>query len=145
MFHVNQKVWCALFGEGVVTKVRTNSPTFPVLVQFEKELEHYTSDGKYLLHAAQTLFPYPVEIVKKAEKPSINWEHVSNEFSYLAEDSDGAAYLYENKPYTDQDAWGVSDSFGEVAEASMFASYVKGTCDWKDSLIQRPDGDNHDD
>ena len=145
MFQVNQKVWCAMHGEGVVTKVRTNNTIFPVLVRFEEELEHYTLDGKYLLHAAQTLFPYPVEIVKKAAKPSINWEHVSNEFNYLAEDPDGAAYLYEKKPFTAQDVWGVSDSLSEVAEAFMFASYVKGTCDWKDSLIQRPESDSHDD
>ena len=83
------------------------------------------------------------KIVKKAEKPSINWEHVSIKFNYLAEDSDGAVYLYEKKPYTAQDVWGVSDSFSEVTEAYMFASYVKGTCDWKDSLIQRPKGDSH--
>jgi hypothetical protein len=95
------------------------------------------------LHAAQTLFPYPVEIAKKIEKPSINWEHVSNEFNYLAEDSEGGVFLFEKEPFVAGNMWGAYE--GEVAEASMFASYVKGTCDWKDSLIQRPDGDNHDD
>lgn len=140
MFKVGQKVWCAMFGEGVVTKILTCYNPLPVVVCFGDMLEWrgYTIDGKYQSHAAQTLFPYPVEIIKKVAKPSINWEHVNSKFNYLAEEPEGGAFLSEEEPFiAASSAWGVTS--GEVVEAHMFASYVKGTCDWKDSLIKRPE------
>ena len=145
MFKVGQKVWCVMFGEGEVANINTSNDSYPVVVIFRGKVEDYTSDGKYRVDAAQTLFPYPVEIVRGVTKPSINWEHVDSEFNYLAEDSDGAALLYKEEPFAAEDEWGVSSGFSEVAEAHMFASYVKGTCDWEDSLIKRPTGDSHDD
>ena len=33
MFKVKQKVWCAIYGAGVVTKVDTSNTLFPVLVR----------------------------------------------------------------------------------------------------------------
>ena len=33
---------------------------------------------------------------------------------------------------------GLMDEVIEVVQAHMFASYTKGTCDWKESLIERP-------
>ena len=139
MFKVKQKVWCAMYGAGVVTKVDTSNTLFPVLVRIGEALERYTLDGKYQLNALQTLFPYPIEIVKKAEKPSIDWDHVAPKYKYLSEDSDGIAFLYDEEPYvaSDASAWRVQSN--EVVEADGFASYTKGTCNWKDSLIKRPD------
>ena len=138
MFEAGQKVWCAMYGAGKVTKIRTDDTVYPVVVLLSDGLKRYTIDGKYQSHAAQTLFPYPVEIVKKVTKPSINWEHVAPEFNYLAEDSEGNAFLSEKEPFIAATAvWGVYS--GETAEANMFASYIKGTCDWKDSLIKRPE------
>ena len=128
-----------MFGAGEVTKIDTSNTIFPVLVRVGGMLERYTLNGKYQLHATQTLFPYPVAIVKEAEKPSIDWDHVAPKFNYLAEDSEGSAFLYEEEPYvsTDTSAW--YPQSGEIVEASGFASYTKGTCDWKDSLIKRPE------
>lgn len=137
MFKVGQKVWCVMFGEGVVVRILTPDNDFQVVVDFDGKQEHYTLGGKYCSWALQVLFPYPVEIVKKVMKPSINWEHVAPEFNYLAEDSNGDAFLYEKEPFITMTAFGSRG--GELAEAHMFASYVKGTCDWKDSLIKRPE------
>jgi hypothetical protein len=142
MFKAGQKVWCVMFGEGVVTNISTSNACYPVVVSFGGKVEDYTSDGKYRTDAAQTLFPCPVEIVKEVTKPSIDWEHVSSEFNYLAEDSEGGAFLFEKEPFVAGNMWGAYE--GETAEAHMLASYVKGTCDWKESLIQRPAGDSHD-
>ena len=138
MFEVGQKVWCAMLGEGVVTQILTSDTPFPVEVNFGDALDYYNQGGKYRSGAAQTLFPYPVEIVKKVTKPSINWEHVAPVFNYLAEDSEGDVYLYGEEPYvaTDASAWYAQSD--EVVEASGFASYTPGTCDWKDSLVARP-------
>ena len=138
MFKVGQKVWCAMFGEGEVTKIITNNTCYPVEVSFGGSIpEHYTLDGKFHSWNNQTLFPYPVEIVKKVSKPYINWEHVDSKFNYLAEDSCGTAFLYKEEPFIASTSWGIQS--GDVAEVFMFASYVKGTCDWEDSLIKRPE------
>lgn len=143
MFKVNQPVWDVMFGEGVVTKFSTGETRYPLVVEFPgTSVEHYTLDGKYMVYAAQTLFPYPVEIAKKVIKPSINWEHVDSKFKYLAEDPCGSAFLYEEKPFTALTSWGIQG--GEAVEAFMFASYAKGTCDWRESLVKRPEGNSHD-
>ena len=104
--------------------------------------EHYTLGGKYCSWSLQVLFPYPVEIIKKITKPSINWDHVDRRYNYLAEDPCGSASLYEEKPFIALTSWGIQG--GEAVEAFMFASYEKGTCNWKESLVKRPEGDNHD-
>ena len=139
MFKVGQKVWCAMHGEGVVTKIFNKKTQFPVEVMLGELPEYYTLDGKFQVCAAQTLFPYPVEIVKKVTKPSINWDHVAPKYKYFSEDSEGNAFLYEEEPYvaTGASAWYAQSD--EVVEANGFASYVKGTCDWKDSLVERPE------
>ena len=145
MFGVGQKVWDALHGEGRVVEVEEYAPNYPVIVDFGDGTRiSYTRDGKVnkaLKHPS--LYPYPVEIVKKVAKPCINWEHVDSKFKYLAEDPCGAASLYEDEPFTALNSWGIHG--GEAVEAFMFASYVKGTCDWKESLVKRPTGDSHDD
>ena len=140
MFIENQTVWCAMFGKGVVARINPKGAKFPVVVSFGGLMERcYSLEGKYeQLYATQpTLFPYPIEIVKKITKPSVNWEHVRSEFNYLAEDADGGVFLYEDKPFTATETWTVDN--GELAEAHMLASYTKGTCDWKDSLVKRPE------
>ena len=143
MFQIKQKVWCVMFGAGEVTQIINNGGQYPLLVEFPgKRVEGYTLDGKYRLDARPVLFPHPVEVIKKVTKPSINWEHVDSKFEYLAEDPSGSAFLYEEKPFIALTSWGIQG--GEAVEAFMFASYEKGTCNWKESLVKRPEGDNHD-
>ena len=142
MFIENQTVWCAMFGKGVVARISRKGAKFPVVVNFGGLMERcYSLEGKYeQLYATQpTLFPYPVEITKKVVKPSIDWEHVDSKFNYLAEDSSGDVFLYEKEPFitTEASAWCAQND--GIAEANGFASYVKGTCDWKDSLVKRPE------
>ena len=138
MFSVGQKVWCVIFGAGTVVEVTHG--VYPVKVRFKNgEVEAYTSEGHLVVrHGNRALFHHPVKIVQdeSAAKPSINWEHVSSEFNYLAEDADGGVFLYEDRPFTATETWTVDN--GELAEAHMLASYSRGTCDWKDSLIERP-------
>ena len=72
---------------------------------------------------------------KALTKPSINWDHVAKQFEYMATDSSGLTFLYKEKPEL--------RSLCYVSElgctlASGFASFVQGTCDFKDSLVQRP-------
>ena len=142
MFSTGQTVWCLIYGQGVVTDVdnERTEETYSVFVKFQNYDElhiSYTMEGRFHNQGNITLFPYPVEVVKATTKPSIDWSHVSPEFNYLAEDADGRVFLYEDKPFTATETWTVNN--GELAEAHiMFASYTKGTCDWKESLIERP-------
>lgn len=69
-------------------------------------------------------------------KPSINWEHVSDKYKFLARDSTGVAWLYGKEPTLVEGFWDVS--LGEFALADSHASYDAGTCDWEDSLVVRP-------
>ena len=140
MFKVNQKVWCAIYGAGVVARIRQEEVDYPVVVVFNRNdgesVVTYTSDGKYPEAGNVTLFPYPVEIVKAVTKPSIDWDHVSEDFQYLAQDSNGVCYLYTGKPSQGECQW-VTNML--CTPAIHFASFTPGTCDWRDSLVKRPD------
>lgn len=75
--------------------------------------------------------------VKELTKPSINWDEVSDEYNWLACDGDGRVYLYEHPPEIDEES-GVWCSNCSFTNASAFKSFIKGNCDWEESLIQRP-------
>lgn len=68
--------------------------------------------------------------------PSIDWSHVHPDFNYLATDDTGDTYLYEMIPSAcDGGHWGAG---GPCSPAISHASFKPGTCDWKDSLVERP-------
>ena len=140
MFKVNQEVWCAIYGAGVVQRIRQESGVkYPVIVLFNNGDENavaYTNDGKYHNEGNVTLFPYPVEIVKATTKPSIDWSHVSEDFQYLAMDSGGLHRLFAEKPEPMSVEW---TTHALYIYAEHFASFSAGTCHWRDSLVKRPD------
>ena len=139
MFEVGQKVWDAAVGEGVVADIR-DEYRYPVVVAFRDEIERtYTKDGRSAKsNENPSLYPYPVEIVKKVTKPSINWEHVRGEYKFLAQDVNGNAWMYCTEPGIGEDHWFTAS--GECAKAHSYASYTPGTCNWEDSLVTRPEG-----
>ena len=141
MFKVDQKVWCAIYGAGVVKRIRQEGVVdYPVVVVFNRNDDEnvvtYTLDGKYHDEGNVTLFPHPIEIVKATIKPSINWSHVSKDFRYLAMDEDGEFYLYSDKPLQGNQQWVSNLTY---TPAIHFSSFTPGTCDWEDSLVKRPD------
>ena len=71
-------------------------------------------------------------------KPSANWEHVSPEYVALATDNNGNSYFYMGIPEATARVW---ESVHPCTVAEVFQSFVKGTCDWKDSLVLRPSED----
>ena len=78
MFTEKQKVWCAIYGAGVVKRIRQESGVeYPVIVLVNSNTDDesvvtYTNDGKYYKGGNVTLFPYPVENTKAVTKPSID-------------------------------------------------------------------------
>ena len=138
MFKVGQKVWCAIYGAGVVTEIQhVIEGVGRVEVKFNDDRTRvYTSDGKYYDDSNIVLFPYPIEITKAVTKPSIDWGHVGEYFQYLAMDSGGNGYLCGKNPHYDNTIWLMEAPY---IPATAFTSYVPGTCDWKDSLVERPE------
>lgn len=138
MFQLGQKVWDVICGEGKVVEVLTGSCNYPVVVEFDNgSRESYTQEGVVNKSLKKpSLYTFPVEIVKKVTKPSINWEHVRKDFKFLAQDSNGNAYLYWEKPALATAGW--EPTRGDFAEAQSYASYTPGTCDWQYSLVERP-------
>ena len=139
MFKVNQKVYCAIYGAGVVKRIRQECGVdYPVVVVFNRNDDEnvvtYTNDGKYHVEGNVTLFPYPIETTKAVTKPSIDWSHVSSEYNYLIQDSDGEGYLCGEKPLRVKSGWSAETPY---IRATAFTSYEPGTCDWEDSLVKR--------
>ena len=142
MFKVGQKVWCVLFGEGVVAEI-THGP-YPVKIMFKNgDVTTYTRRGyMYSNSINQSLFQHPVKIVldERAPKPSIDWSHVKGEYKWLAVDKDGSAYVYKDEPERSGSDYWYSHN-GSLNEVNGLASYTPGTCDWQDSLVKRPEGE----
>jgi hypothetical protein len=69
-------------------------------------------------------------------KPSIDWDHVAPQFKWMATDANGMTWLYEVAPTIWQTQW----QGGASKRPDPFASFRAGTCDWRDSLVQRPEG-----
>ena len=138
-FYVGQRVWCVIFGEGVVAE--TTCDRYPVKVKYENgEVESYTSGGHMFSQGNRALFHHPVKIVQgeSATKPSIDWTQVKESYKWLSVDANGNAYISEDKPTH------IKGDFWQIPKLGYFqvnglASYTPGTCDWQDSLVKRPD------
>ena len=142
MFTEGQKVWCAIYGAGIINRIRQESGVeYPVIAVFNCNGERavsYTGDGKYHNEGNVTLFPYPVEITKAITKPSIDWDHVSEEFQYLAMNKEGLHLLFAEEPTRGDVEWTAPAPYELYILAEHFTSFVPGTCNWKDSLVKRP-------
>ena len=140
MFKEGQKVWCVLVGEGVV--VELSDGAYPVKVKFKNgDVTAYTSRGyMYSNNINQSLFHHPVKIVQgeSATKPSIDWSHVKSEYKWLSVDKDGSAFVYENEPEHGESNYWSTSSF-TYFNVNGLVSYSRGTCDWEDALVKRPD------
>lgn len=76
----------------------------------------------------------------KPTKPSIDWSHVSDNYKFLVKNMNGSCFLYENRPKPESEDWW-SDSGGAYTGCSAFKSLDAGNCDWRDSLVKRPDNE----
>lgn len=68
-------------------------------------------------------------------KPSINWDHVADEFIAMVTDENKSTWLYEKIPNDIDLYW---DDGRNAIPARTFSSFVPGTCDWRNSLVIRP-------
>ena len=70
---------------------------------------------------------------------SINWDHVAPRFIAMARSAGSGGFIFVNIPTAVADYWGTKR--GDTINANVFASYTRGTCDWRDSLVLRPKGE----
>jgi hypothetical protein len=69
-------------------------------------------------------------------KPSIDWSVLSEEVVAIATDENGRSWGYRKVPVIEGSHWSGVGLF----RADFIASFTPGTCDWRDSLIVRPEG-----
>lgn len=77
----------------------------------------------------------------KPVQPSIDWDHVHPDYKYLAIDNNGASHLFRYKPaINNRSYWQAKNGIymDNEIDATLFTSFKAGTCDWKDSLVERP-------
>ena len=78
MFEVGQKVWDVVRGEGVVVAIGSNTP-YPVAVEFVTGggvVVTYMTNGKsHVNNTNPSLYPYPVEVVSRVVRKTIDWSH----------------------------------------------------------------------
>ena len=138
-FHVGQRVWCVIFGEGVVAEIICG--VYPVKVRFKNgEEDIYTGEGHVLSRGNRTLFHHPVKIVQdeSATKPSIDWSLVKEEYKWLSVDKDGSVYVSTHEPTHNGANYWLSPIEGDFSRVNWLVSCSRGTCHWKDSLVKRP-------
>jgi len=76
----------------------------------------------------------------KQTLPSINWNHVAPAYKWLATDRSGSSYLYTTNPAQSNNCgdWIVVEECGPIINTRGFSSFKPGTCNWEDSLVERP-------
>ena len=140
--YVGQEVWCPILGKGVV--VRTAHGVYPIKVRFESgEVESFASEEDLAVrHGNRALFHYPVKSIQdgSATKPSIDWSQIKEEYKWLAADADEYTYVFKVEPELDESGYWCSDGSAYFSVNGL-VSYSRGTCDWKDSLVKRPEGE----
>lgn len=66
----------------------------------------------------------------------IPWEHIKPEYKWAAMDQSGSVWVYEQKPEIEVLGW-AGEGILECADALIIDTTG---IDWRDSLVQRPDG-----
>src|SRR5690554_1610547 len=74
--------------------------------------------------------------IKEPTKPSINWDHVHPDYKWVATDADGENLLNRKEPRAGWYEWVGGQHW---VGACIFKSFIPGDCDWKESLVQRPE------
>lgn len=73
------------------------------------------------------------------DKPSIKWEQIAPEFTWLAKDPNGDVRIFSGKPHINGPGTCWSGFGLDHFDVGFLASCKAGSCDWKDSLVERPE------
>lgn len=111
------------------------------------EVIEWFSGGRWVVRGEGfMLYPkttYRVRPKPEPTKDSIDWSHVSDEINFVARDDSSGDSLwgYSKRPdwFNRTESWRTDN--GLMVEMNAFASYKRGTCEAKDSLLVRPEYD----
>lgn len=107
-----------------------DADTQKALREWPHGLDKYWGDGDWVRQADWMSF-HPAVTYRACPAPvtpdTIDWSHVAPQVRYMQRPSAEAihAILYDA-------------NMTQLCSAGAFASYQRGTCDWKDSLVERP-------
>ena len=143
MFIKGQQVWCPILGKGVV--VRTDHGVYPIKVRFESgEVESFASEEDLVVrHGNRALLHHPVKSYKMRvlQNPQSTGLKSKRSTKWLAADANEYTYVFKVEPELDESGYWCSGGRAYFSVKGL-ASYVPGTCDWKDSLVKRPETDS---
>lgn len=101
------------------------------------EIEWFSKAEECWKHKKHNHWNEDTEYRIKATPHSIDWSHVDARFIVLVGLPNGGAALATEKPEKLGDTWKYPLS-ADLINAEYFASFKRGTVDWKSSLVLRP-------
>jgi hypothetical protein len=87
-------------------------------------------EPRFSLDSAYRLAPGPLT------KPDPPWHILADWVQWVARDEDGEFWAFNEKPELGKSAWWDAYSW----ETLRTLKFDPGTCDWRDSLVERPEG-----
>ena len=104
-----------------------------------KRIEFYSSDNWHHVTTIRWCGENPYRVAPEPKTPdTIDWEHVSPEWNFMARDSFGnATFFAGDEPKIVGARWSGSTNSANI-NAWHFASYRRGTVEWQVSLVIRP-------
>lgn len=104
-------------------------------------IEGYLCDHKWLWQSPEEQLRMSVIYRIAPTADTVVWSKLPDEIKWVARDEDGRADGYSEKPRPSEDIHWTSMGVGVVLPyLSLCPSiYTPGTCDWRESLQQRPE------
>ena len=114
-----------------------------------KTIEFWDGQSWLRTLSGETLFYYSdVRYrVPKTKDEFTNWDILPPEYKWVARDKSGQVYAYPKKPTIEDNTEGDGFWHGrgtpvrELPKVDKLTCYKRGTVDWTESLIERPEGD----
>ena len=84
------------------------------------------------LHGLVNCTPYRIAVTPD----TIDWGPIDPQIKYIARHSTNVVYGFTHEPIRNDSHWVGNNPIYRIN--GLIASYRRGTCDWKDSLMVRP-------
>ena len=114
--------------------------TQKALMAHDGPIEMYTDSGWSVVNNPLWTSSYTYRAAPlPATKPSVDWSALDKKWKFMAMDRKGWIYAYSDRPEIDCQEWATPGG-DHINISGLLTSYKPGTCDWRDSLIERPEG-----
>lgn len=74
--------------------------------------------------------------------PSINWDHLTDKYNFIAVDADRRGWAFEKYPLRTDMYWYPQDN-SSCVELKHFTSFTAGNCPWENSVVERNKVENN--